>query len=168
MTILKNHKALILFFLLFQGTVSVAQTSAVPQVQLLDLDGGRIDSGSILNKEGFTVISFWATWCKPCILELNELNDLKEDWNEEVNVKIVGVSIDDSRSSAKVPAFTQGRGWDFEVYLDQNSDFKRALNISNIPHSILVDKAGNIVWQHAGYSPGDEEILYEELLQRLD
>ncbi|MEQ9402761.1 MAG: TlpA disulfide reductase family protein [Cyclobacteriaceae bacterium] len=142
-----------------------AQTGSVPKTELMSLNGDRVGAETILNKEGATVISFWATWCKPCILELNELNDLYENWNKESNVRIVAISIDDARSSSKVPSFVNSRGWEFDIFLDVNSDFKRALNINNIPHSLLVDKSGMIVWQHAGYVPGDEEVLYDELLK---
>ena len=158
-------KAIGLCFLMSSSLLCFSQTNKIPKIELTKLDGGSVLSSDILNEEGATVISFWAIWCKPCILELNELNDLYEEWNEEVNVKIVAVSIDDARSSSKVPSFVNSRGWEFEVYLDVNSEFKRALNINNIPHSILVDKSGEIVWQHAGYVPGDEDVLYDELLE---
>ena len=89
------------------------------------------------------------------------------DWKEEANIKIVAISIDDSRSSSKVPGFVRGKGWEFDFYLDKNSDLKRAMNITDVPHSFLVNKEGKIVWQHAGYSLGDEEILFEEILKNL-
>ena len=137
----------------------------LPQIKVENLNGEQISTSEIINKEGPTIISFWATWCKPCILELNEMQDLYQDWQDETNVKIIAVSVDDTRSAGKVPAFINGKSWDFDVYLDKNSDLKRTLNISNVPYTILLDQSGNIVWKHTGYTPGDEEILYEELLK---
>lgn len=141
---------------------SFAQTE-LPSVVLEKMDGTPINTDAINNAEGPTIISFWATWCKPCIMELNELNDVYEDWKDETNVNIVAISIDDARSSGKVNAFVKGRRWDFDVYLDKNSDLKRALNISNVPFSLVLDKEGKIISRHAGYVPGDEELLYEEI-----
>ncbi len=124
---------------------SFGQEVTFPGTKLKTLDRKQVNSEEILNKEGYTVISFWATWCKPCIRELNAISDLYEEWTDEVNVKVVAVSIDDARSSSKVSIFVNAKDWPFDVYLDENSDLKRALNINNIPHSIVVDQKGNVV-----------------------
>ncbi|MEL6562428.1 MAG: TlpA disulfide reductase family protein [Bacteroidota bacterium] len=158
-----HKKYFFVFIFLLTVFSGFAQDSKFPTTELKKLDRRKIDSKEILNKEGYTVISFWATWCKPCILELNAISDMYEDWTDEMNVQVVAVSIDDARSSSKVSVFVSSKDWPFEVYLDENSDLKRALNINNIPHSVVVDKDGNVIWQHAGYLPGDEEILFEKL-----
>ena len=80
-------------------------------------------------------------------------------------MKIYSVSIDDSRSTAKVKPVVEGKGWGFEVLLDVNGDLKRAMNVSNPPHTFLVDGNGKIVYQHTGYFEGAEEDLYEEILK---
>lgn len=160
-------KLTILFLLTLYHGASQAQQSTpqIPNIRLQDLNGQETFANNIANNGKPIVISFWATWCKPCILELNELQDIYEQWHEETGVKIVAISIDDARGAQKVPAIVRGRGWEFDVYLDENSDLKRALNIANIPYSLLVDGQGSIVWQHSGYTLGDEEILYEEILK---
>jgi peroxiredoxin len=109
------------------------------------------------------IILFWATWCKPCIQELKTMHEIYEEWQEKTGVKIIAISIDDSRSSKKVAPFVNGRGWNFDVYIDENSDFRRAMNVNNPPHSFLVDGKGKIVYQHNGYAPGDEDKLFKEL-----
>ena len=145
-------------------SVGMAQDANFPSVSIKDLKNKEVKSTDFLNEEGFTVISFWATWCKPCIRELNNINDLYDDLQEEVNVKVVAVSIDDARSAAKVGVFVNSKDWPFDIFLDVNSDLKRALNINNIPHSLVVDKAGRIVREHSGYLPGDEFELYDALV----
>jgi len=147
-------------------TNSYAQNEKqLPQLTIENLKGEQISTSEILNAEGPTIISFWATWCKPCIMELNEMQDLYQDWQDETNVKVIAVSVDDTRSAGIVPAFVSGKSWDFDIYLDKNSDFKRTLNISNVPYTILLDQNGDIVWIQSGYTPGDEEVLYEELVK---
>ena len=109
------------------------------------------------------IINFWATWCKPCKRELNAIDEVYDKWQKETGVKLYAISIDDARSKNRVRPFVNGSGWDYKVYLDPNQNFMRALNVSNPPHTFLVDGDGKIVWEHTGYAPGDEEKLYEKL-----
>ena len=51
------------------------------------------------------------------------------------------------------------------MYLDENGDLKRAMNVNNVPHAFLIDGNGKVVWQHNSYAPGDEEKLYEVIKQ---
>jgi len=135
----------------------------IPSVTVLDLKNKKVDTKTFSNNGKPFIILFWATWCKPCIQELKTMHEIYEEWQEKTGVKIIAVSIDDSRSSKKVAPFVNGRGWTFDVYIDENSDFKRAMNVNNPPHSFLVDGKGKIVFQHNGFAPGDEDNLFKEL-----
>jgi cytochrome c biogenesis protein CcmG, thiol:disulfide interchange protein DsbE len=135
----------------------------IPSVKLKDLEGSTVDTSTMLNEDGPTVICFWATWCSPCKRELNNYAELYEEWQEETGVKIIAVSIDDQRSSSRVAPYINSVEWEFDVLLDVNSQFKRAMNVNNVPHTFLVDKDGNVVWQHNNYADGDEDELFEQL-----
>ena len=135
----------------------------LPNVTVKDLNGKDVNISKIKNNGNPIVITFWATWCKPCIKEHEALNDVYEDWQDETGVKIYSVSIDDSRSSARVKPFVEGKGWEFETLLDVNGDLKRAMNVSNPPHTFLIDGKGKIVYQHSGYVDGSENELYKEI-----
>lgn len=147
--------------ILFSGT-SFAQNSQpdIPAVDIKTLSGETFNTMSISN-DGPIFLSFWATWCKPCVQELMAINENYIDWQEETGLKVYAVSIDDTKSCNRVAPFVNGKAWDFEVLLDINSDFKRAMNVINVPHSFILDKTGKIIWQHTSYSPGDEDEIYE-------
>jgi cytochrome c biogenesis protein CcmG/thiol:disulfide interchange protein DsbE len=156
-----------LSFLAF--SVLFAQEQAptpLPEVALKNLIGEVVKTSEFQNDGKPIILSFWATWCKPCIRELTNIQDLYEDWQDETGVKIIAVSIDDARNAMKVAPFVNGQGWDYEIYLDENSEFRRQLNVNNIPHTFLLNGKGEIVWQHNGYVDGDEENLIE-LVRKL-
>mgnify|MGYP001167448989 FL=1 len=145
--------------LLFAGLSLQAQV--LPSTTLKTLEGKQIDIKDAISTEGPTVISFWATWCKPCIKELTAFSDYAIDLEDEFGAKVLAVSIDDTRNSARVAPLVQGQGWDYTVLLDENQDLKRNLGIVNVPFTLVLNSAGEVVWKHSGYSPGDEETLAE-------
>ena len=137
--------------------------SKIPSVKLKDIDGNSLNTAELSNDGKPMVISFWATWCAPCKKELNAIHEVYEDWQDETGVKVIAVSIDDARSATRVKPYVDAQGWEFEVLMDTNGDFKRSLNVNNVPQTFLVDGNGDIVWTHSGYSPGDEYELLEEI-----
>lgn len=143
--------------------LSISQ-DRVPLMNIKTIEGKTINTKSLSNKDGLTVYSFWATWCIPCINELDDINKEIEKWKDE-NVKIIAIATDDSRTKRRVRPMVNGKNWDFEIFLDENQDFKRALNISGIPHTI-VTQGTKIIYRRIGYKPGDENILFEFILSQ--
>ena len=134
----------------------------LPSINLTTIEGKKVDLKDVTNKNGVTIISLWATWCVPCLKELDAINDVYVDWQDETNVELIAVSIDDSRTVKRVKSMINGKDWDYTVLLDINNDLKRALNAASIPLTILV-KDNKIVYEHSGYSPGAELELYEKI-----
>ena len=143
--------------------LSTAQSRTLPSVDVKTLNGGTINITTLENDGNPIVISFWATWCKPCKKELNNIAELYGDWQDETGVKLVAISIDDTRSMVRVAPYVNASDWDYEVYLDPNGDLKRAMGVSTVPHTFLLNSKKEIVWQHKGYIDGDEDELYEQI-----
>ena len=143
--------------------LSTAQSRTLPSVDVKTLNGGNINITTLENDGNPIVISFWATWCKPCKKELNNIAELYGDWQDETGVKLVAISIDDARSMVRVAPYINASDWDYEVYLDPNGDLKRAMGVSTVPHTFLLNSKNEIVWQHKGYIDGDEDELYEQI-----
>ena len=144
--------------------ISTLLIGQVPSVNIKDMEGNSLNFSKISNNGKPMIISFWATWCKPCKAELNTIAEEYDDWVDETGVKLVAVSIDDARSSSRVEPYVNAQGWEYLVLMDPNSDLRRAMGVNNVPHTFLVNGAGKIVWDHNNYSPGDEEELYEKLI----
>ena len=136
----------------------------IPDVQLESSDGKSYNLGEFNNGKP-TVMVFWATWCKPCIEELDNIADYYSDWTEQADFNFLSVCIDDSRTSSAVKGFLHGRDWPFLVLMDENQDFKRTMNVADIPFYCIYNKEGKIVKRHTGYLPGDEEFMFEALLE---
>lgn len=142
--------------------VSFAQEQRqIPSVEIKNFNGKSMDAAAI-NNDGKPMILFvWELTCKPCITEFNAIAPVYTEWKEETGVKIVAISVDDTRSSSKVQPLVRSKGWDFEVYLDPNQAFKRAMNVTYCPYVFVLNEKGQVVWQKGGYSPGDEDIIID-------
>lgn len=158
---MKNILHLILSLIIFSN-ITIAQNKELPSTKVTTLDGKPFNIQDIENK-GPIIINFWATWCKPCKKELNNIAEVYEEWQEETGVKLIAISIDDTRSMSKVAPYVNSSAWEYEIYLDPNGDLKRAMGVSTVPHTFVLNNKNEIVWQHRGYVDGDEYDLYTEI-----
>jgi cytochrome c biogenesis protein CcmG/thiol:disulfide interchange protein DsbE len=140
-----------------------AKNSKVPAVQVKKLDGSAYNTSKFSNGTKYYIIDFWATWCKPCIAELDAIAEQYDQWVKETGVKLIAISVDDARTMSKVAGFIKEKGWTYEAYCDPNQDFQHAMQVINCPCVFIVDSNGQIVWQHNSYLEGDEDKLYAEL-----
>jgi len=155
-----------LFLFLITGTLScIAQQ--IPSVQIKDLNGKTVDTSTLSNDGKPFIISFFATWCKPCLRELDAIKEVYEDWQQETGVKLYAVSIDDAQNSLRVGPDARAKGWQFEILLDPNSDFRRTLGGNLIPAVFVVDGMGKIVFSRTGYTNGAEDTLIDEVRKLL-
>ncbi len=161
---LRFVSGLVIFLVLMSFTSDGGRP--LPKVDVKTLDGRVVSTSSFQNDGNPIIISFWATWCKPCIQELTTISDVYEDWQDETGVKLIAVSVDNSRTSGGVLPLVNGKGWEYEIYLDENGDFKRAMGVNVVPHTFLLNGKGEIVWEHTSFTEGSELELID-LVRKL-
>ncbi|NPA42461.1 MAG: TlpA family protein disulfide reductase [Chlorobi bacterium] len=145
--------------------LSFVTFSPLPEAEIKDLQGRTHRFSEVIaNGDRPVIVSFWATWCVPCIKELDAIAEVYPDWREETGVKLVAVSVDDEKTARRIKPMVHGRGWtDFEIYHDYKGELQQALHIVSVPYLIVIHK-GKIVFQKNTYTPGSEEELYDFIL----
>lgn len=138
----------------------------VNNFRLKNLDN-RTVSYKDIKGETFTVIDFWATWCKPCIKSIPKLVEISDEFKSE-GVNFVGISIDGPRNLAKVKPFARSLGVNYPILLDTNSEVMAKLGVQAIPTLLIINKDDEIVYFHEGYKPGEEIAIREEILKLLE
>ncbi len=157
----------ILSFLVICLFVTPAQgskkISKAPNFSAPNLDGKKVELKNLL-EEGPVLISFWATHCKPCIKELNQLQKFYPDYKKK-GFEILAVDVDGPRSVGRVKSKVKGLKWKFPVLFDTNKDIYRKYHVLGIPHTVLIDQEGNIRYTHTTYRSGDEKTIKEKINQ---
>ncbi len=146
---------------------SFVTLSPLPEGEILDLKANTHKFTQVVeNGDKPVIVSFWATWCVPCIKELDAISEVYPDWQEETGVKLIAISVDDEKTARRIKPMVNGRGWtDYEIYHDYKGELQRALHITSVPYLIVIHK-GKIVYKKNSYTPGSEEKLYE-IIQNL-
>jgi len=139
--------------------------AALAELRLPDLDGRIVALSSVLDR-GPVVLDFWATWCKPCLAAIPELNALYEDLGPE-GLQVIGINEDGQRNAAKVKPFVRAQGIRFPVLLDLNRAAQSRLNATALPTTLLLDREGNVVHTSFGYRPGEVAQLRAKIVTLL-
>ena len=119
-----------------------------PDFTLRDLDGiPRTVSawdGKVL------VINFWATWCKPCLREIPEFNELQNQHRDD-GLQFVGIAIDDPKA---VKEFVKTTAIDYPILAAEQEGIEVAEKYGNdvgvLPYTAIINRAGNITFVQFG------------------
>ena len=78
-----------------------------------------------------------------------------------MRLNMIAVSIDEAQNASKVKPLADSKNWEYEVLLDVNGDFKRAMGVAMVPTVFVIDGDNNIVETRSSYTDGSEAHLLE-------
>lgn len=156
-----------LFSVIAALLVACAASAQLPSVELKNLEGKIVNVSQLSNDDKPFVISFFADWCHPCKRELRAIHEVYADWQDETGMKLFAVSEDEAHNINKVKPTVESEGWEYDVLLDPNGDFMRAMGVQAIPHVFVLDGKGNIVYSHSGYTEGSEQAIIDKIREVL-
>jgi thiol-disulfide isomerase/thioredoxin len=114
-----------------------------------------------------TLYAFFATWCVPCRVELPHVQRLYETYADR-GLKVVLVSEDDPSSAEAIPGFLARFDVTAPWELDNESELIERFNpAASVPFTVILDGNGKRVYTHAGYEPGDEELMEQAIVDAL-
>lgn len=123
----------------------------VNDFQLITLDGRFIPIAST-NKNKYTLLDFWGTWCPPCREMTPGLKKIYHNFGEKV--EIVGVAYDKSKSDVQDYAKNNQLDWEqtFINFKERDNRVLKYLNVNAFPTLILIDSNKKIVFRGSDYS----------------
>lgn len=158
-----KRPVLIIASLLLLLPVLSAQTSAVPYAELTSLEGKRMVSHDILDKDAVNIIVFWRSCDQKCCRKLDAMHEIWLDSLKDRGVQMVCICVDGLGDWTQVKPVVDGNCWEFDTYIDVNCDLKRAMNITSIPCTILLDETNKLICRYNGFCTGGEKMLYDKL-----
>lgn len=114
--------------------------------------GKEVNSSKLGGK--VTVVTFWATWCLPCLVEIKPLNDLVDKYQKN-GLKVVGVSVD-AQSNAMLNAFVDKFKMNYTVAMANPAIMNGFRVGDSVPLTFIIDQQGRIAFKHAGYLKKEE------------
>lgn len=162
-------KTKIIILILILGSMAIAQnieTKRVPDFTLTDIAGKNFTLSKNFGK-GPIYISFWATWCKPCVEELKIIQKLYAKYKDQ-GFEVYAINTEGNRASAKIKSFVKSSGITFNVLLDNDGEvFRRTFKGSNMPYTIMTDANGRVIFSAVGFKPGDEVEIEKLIVANL-
>lgn len=138
------------------ASLCVAACSPSLEFTLPDLDGNEV---SPLSEGNVVVMAFWATWCKPCQLELAEMNEMYLRLHPR-GLELYAISVDGPDTVGDVEAWAQANHYAFPVLLDSGGGLFGRFNPSgSIPYLVVFDATGKHIETRRGYHPRGVEHL---------
>ncbi len=145
---------------------SVGHAATAPDFTLRNLPGKEVSLSSFQGQVVF--LSFWATWCGPCKVEMRHLHEFHQELHEK-GLTVLFVSVDDARQAMAVKQYVRKNRYQEDLFLlDKQSEVVGIYNPSkSVPFSVLVDRSRQIVKTWTGFNPGEEDEVKKVIVETL-
>ena len=146
--------------ILFANPAAAVDIGSVPPDYL-----GKSDSGNEIHLSESTgrirIVSFWATWCSPCLKELPVLNAIQKRGGAE-RIQVIAVNLKESRKQFR-RALRAFDDYELEFVHDQRGTVAKRYGVKGIPHMLIIDVDGRVAYQHVGYDETALEGIVAEI-----
>lgn len=147
---MKTFRFLLIYAIVTVGLPVLSQNSILPDIDIYTKEGSTIRATSIGTKDRMLVLVFWNPDDNKSLEQLRLLNDEFENNIFGGKVKIIGICTNYSCTRQSIRPLVSGLAIDFDIYIDRNNDLKRAMNIPDIPYTMIVDPTMD-VYRYSGY-----------------
>ena len=142
-------------------SASAMISKSAPEFTLPALSGDTVSLADYRGKKT-VVVSYWASWCGPCKVELPELREFYKRYHKaDANFEILAISIDENKADAE--QYAEAEKLPFPVLFDPQSKTADAYSVEGIPTLFVIEKDGKIVHGHAGLEQAMQIQLMSEL-----
>lgn len=135
-----------------------------PDFEIVDRNNSKITPESLKGK--VVLLNFFATWCPPCREELPRLQ--KEIWEdmkaEDLEIFVLGRE----EGWDKLDPFMEKHKYTFPVFPDLKRGVFSLFAEQSIPRNVVLDRAGNIIYQSIGYEPNEFTKMVEIIKAELE
>lgn len=107
------------------------------------------------------IITFWATWCAPCLKELPVLNAIQINGGAD-RIQTIAININDRRNDFR-RALRALKDYEIEFIFDSRKSVSKKYGVEGIPHMLIIDVDGRVAFQHIGYSESAIPGIVEEI-----
>ena len=134
-----------------------------PDFVLRAVAGGNIRLSEFQGQ--VVVLGFWARWCGDCRQARQALDSLYGKY-QRAGLVMLGIDVDDSMEQTR--AMARSLGLTFPVLVDEQKTVSNLYKVKSMPLIILIDRAGQIRYQHKGFQLGDQAKISDEFRQLLN